>query len=134
LAFTGSLSCKSCHEPAYDQWSKTGHAHALDALKKVGSDRDPECVICHVIGMEYEGGYVAEARTPHLAGVGCENCHGPGSAHVLSSGAAATTPPKTACVKCHTPEQSSGFAGHEEEYMKKIMHWKERAATGKVKE
>ncbi len=134
LAFTGSLSCKPCHESAYEKWSTTGHAKALDALKKVGSDRDPECVICHVIGMEYESGFVTEARTPHLAGVGCENCHGPGSAHVLSAGQTATAQPKTACVKCHTPEQSSGFAGHQEEYMKKIVHWKERAATGKVKE
>jgi hypothetical protein len=134
LAFAGSLSCKPCHEPAYDKWNTTGHAHALDALKKVGSDRDPECVICHVIGMEYESGFRTEEKTPHLAGVGCENCHGPGSQHILSSGEAATTQPKTACAKCHTPEQSSGFAGHEEEYMKKIAHGKERAATGKVKD
>jgi hypothetical protein len=134
LAFTGSLSCKPCHEPAYDQWSATGHAHAFDALKKVGSDRDPECVICHVIGMEYESGFVTEAKRPHLAGVGCENCHGPGSQHILTAGEAATAQPKTPCAKCHTPEQSGDFAGHEEEFMKKIMHWKERATPGKVKE
>ncbi len=134
LAFTGSLSCKPCHEPAHEKWSTTSHAHALDALKKAGSDRDPECVICHVIGMEYEGGFRTEENTPHLAGVGCENCHGPGSAHILSSGQTVTAQPKAACTKCHTPEQSGDFAGHEEEYMKKIMHWKERAATSKVKD
>ncbi len=134
LAFAGSMSCKRCHEPAYDKWNATGHANALAALKKVGSDRDPECVICHVIGMEYEGGFATEEKTPHLAGVGCENCHGPGSQHILTSGEAATAQPKTTCTKCHTPEQSSGFAGHEEEYMKKIMHGKERATTRKVKD
>jgi hypothetical protein len=134
LAFTGSLSCKRCHESAYDQWHTSGHAHALATLKKVGSDRDPECVLCHVIGMEYEGGFVTEEKTPHLADVGCENCHGPGSAHILTAGEAATTQPKAACTKCHTPENSGGFAGHEEEYMKKIRHWKERATPGKVKD
>lgn len=133
LAFAGSMSCKRCHESAYDRWNTTAHAHALAALKKAGSDRDPECVICHVIGMEYEGGFTAEEKTPHLAGVGCENCHGPGSQHILTSGQAATAQPKAACTNCHTPEQSSGFAGHEEEYMKKIAHWKERATTGNVK-
>jgi len=134
LVFAGSPSCKRCHEAANDRWSTTGHAHALATLKKVGSDRDPECVVCHVIGMEYEGGFVTEEKTPHLADVGCENCHGPGSQHILTAGAAATTQPKAACTKCHTPENSGGFAGHEEEYMKKIQHWKERATPSKVKD
>ena len=133
LAFAGSMSCKPCHESAYDKWNATAHAHALDVLKKVGSDRDPECVICHVIGMEYEGGYLNEEKTPQFAGVGCENCHGPGSAHVLAAGETATTQPKAACTKCHTPEQSGDFAGHEEEYMKKIAHGKELATPGNVK-
>jgi hypothetical protein len=134
LAFAGSASCKRCHESQYDQWSATGHANAFAALKKAGSDGDPECVICHVSGLEYEGGFVTEERTPHLAGVGCENCHGPGSEHVLASGLVPTRQPKTACTKCHTPEQSGEFAGHEEEYMKKIMHGRERAAAGNVKD
>ena len=133
LAFAGSASCKPCHEPAYDKWNTTGHAHAFAALKKVGSDRDPECVICHVIGLEHEGGFINEEKTPHLAGVGCENCHGPGSEHVLTTGQMVTRQPRTACTQCHTPEQSGGFAGHEEEYMKKILHWREPTAAGNVK-
>jgi hypothetical protein len=133
LAFVGPESCRECHEPQYQQWIATGHAHALAALKKVGSDRDPECVICHVSGLEYEGGFLTEGKTPHLADVGCENCHGPGSEHVLTSGKTVTRRPRTACTQCHTPEQSGGFAGHEEEYMKKILHWREPAAAGNVK-
>ena len=134
LAFAGSASCKPCHAPAYDKWAATGHAHAFAALKKVGSDRDPECVVCHVIGLGFESGFVNEAKTPQLADVGCENCHGPGSAHVLAAGQTAPGQPKTTCTQCHTPEQSGGFAGHEEEYMKKIMHGREPAAVGNVKE
>jgi hypothetical protein len=132
-AFVGSRSCRPCHESAYDKWSATGHAHALEALKKVGSERDPECVVCHVVGLAYEGGFVNEEKTPHLAGVGCETCHGPGSVHVLGAGQPAPGQPKTACAKCHTPERSAGFAGHEEEFMKKISHKREPAAAGKVK-
>lgn len=134
LAFAGTASCKPCHESEYTQWNATGHAHALAALKKVGSDRDPECAICHVIGLGYEGGFRNEEKTPHLADVGCENCHGPGSEHVLTSGQTPPGRPRTACIQCHTPEQSGGFAGHEEEYMKKIIHWREPKPAGHVKE
>ena len=81
LAFTGSEDCRRCHEYEYDKWNMKAHADALASLKKVGSDRDPECVVCHVVGMEYEGGYITEEKTPHLKDVGCENCHGPGSEH-----------------------------------------------------
>jgi len=132
-AFAGSTSCKPCHAPAYDKWTATGHAHAFATLKKVGSDRDPECVVCHVVGLGFEGGFVNEDKTPQLADVGCESCHGPGSAHVLGAGQTAMGPCPTTCTQCHTPEQSGGFAGHEEEYMKKIMHGREPAAVGNVK-
>jgi hypothetical protein len=134
LAFTGSESCKDCHAYEYDLWSDKSHAEALNSLRKVGSDRDPECVICHVIGMEYESGYISEGQTPHLKDVGCENCHGPGSEHVQSLGETATREPKMGCLSCHTAEKSTGYAGHEEEYMQKIVHWREPAAAGNVKD
>jgi len=58
-----------------------------------------------------------------LKDVGCENCHGPGSAHNASQGLTLTTEPKSTCLDCHTPEHSSGYTGHEDEYREKIMHW-----------
>lgn len=134
LAFTGSEDCRRCHEYEYDEWSAKAHADALNVLKKVGSDRDPECVICHVVGMEYEGGYLAEAKTPHLKDVGCEACHGPGSEHAQTNGVELTRPPQRTCLDCHTPEKSTGYAGHEDEYLQKIVHWREPAASGNVKD
>ncbi len=134
LAFTGSQSCKRCHQYEFDAWLTKPHADALSSLKRVGSDRDPECVVCHVIGMEYDSGYITEEKTPHLKDVGCENCHGPGSEHIASFGQKPTREPKMSCLTCHTPEKSTGFAGHEEEYMKKIVHWREPAAVGNVKD
>ncbi len=135
LTYVGSGQCNECHDhqAEYDHWLTTDHAHAFAALKNVGSDRDPECVICHVSGLEYESGFVNEAKTSHLTGVGCENCHGPGSAHIEGHGKVLTVPPKTTCHQCHTPEHDGEFAAQEEEKMKKIMHWKERATTGNVK-
>ncbi|MBP7051821.1 MAG: hypothetical protein KBE65_12475 [Phycisphaerae bacterium] len=134
LAFTGSEDCRRCHEYEYDEWSGKAHAGALSVLKKVGSDRDPECVICHVVGLEYEGGYVSEEKTPHLKDVGCEACHGPGSEHAQTNGVKVTRPPQWTCLDCHTPDKSTGYAGHEDEYMQKIVHWREPAAAGNVKD
>jgi len=125
LHYVGSKRCASCHEYEYSQWRTKRHADAFATLVKVGSDRDPECVICHVVGMDRSSGFVSEQKTPELKDVGCENCHGPGSEHIRTSGQAATAEPKAACLDCHSPEHSSGFAGHEAEFMQKIVHWRE---------
>jgi len=125
LRYVGSANCASCHEYEYSRWKTKAHADAFATLVKVGSDRDPECVICHVVGMDRASGFVTAEKTPEMKNVGCENCHGPGSEHVRTWGQAATVEPKSTCLDCHTPEHSSGFAGHEAEYMQKIVHWRE---------
>ncbi len=123
LRYAGSKSCEFCHLYETAMWSVNPHADAFATLVEVGSDRDPECVVCHVVGMDRESGFITEERTPGLKNVGCETCHGPGSQHNASQGLTPTTEPKTACLDCHTPEHSSGYAGHEEEFREKIMHW-----------
>ncbi len=126
LKFLGSKACEPCHKYSYGQWSTKAHANAMDSLVKVGSQYDPECVVCHVVGMKYEGGYVNEEQTPQLNHVGCESCHGPGSAHVSDPSSVKTVGDAPAvCKTCHTPEKSTGYAGHEAEYMQKIVHWPE---------
>jgi len=123
LKYVGSKSCKPCHEYEYQTWSEKGHAHAYATLEKVGSQYDPQCVICHVVGMEYESGFISEEKTSHLKDVGCENCHGPGSEHARTLGKAKTTEPKSSCLDCHTPETSGEYAGNEQRYLEKIRHW-----------
>ena len=125
LEYADSESCKPCHEYEYEQWSQKAHAQAYSKLEEVGSQFDPECVICHVVGMKYESGYISEQQTSHLKNVGCENCHGPGSEHNATLGKAKTTEPKSTCLDCHTPETSSEYAGNEQLYLEKIIHWKE---------
>ena len=135
LAYTGSESCKGCHEHEYeyDKWSQKAHAHAYATLVRVGSHRDPECVGCHVVGLEYESGFVSEQKTGHLKNVGCETCHGPGSEHIRSGGNTPLTGPKSGCIDCHTPDHSGGYAGNEGAFLEKIVHWREPSSSGSVK-
>jgi len=135
LEYMGSESCKGCHEceDAYDIWSKNPHARAYATLERVGSQFDPECVVCHVVGMKYEGGFISAEKTGHLKDVGCESCHGPGSEHIRSWGAVRTTGPKSVCTDCHTPDESVNYEGNEQRYLEEIIHWTEPNAPADVK-
>ncbi len=133
LEYTSSESCKACHEYEYGKWSRNAHAHAYATLERAGSQFDPECVICHVVGMDYESGFISEHKTGHLKNVGCENCHGPGSEHIKTGGIVGFTGPKSACIDCHTPEHSGDYAGNEGAFLEKIVHWREPKPLAPVK-
>lgn len=88
LTYVGADACKICHPQEHAIWGKTKHSTALKfledpkyAFRPTGRNFDPECVICHVVGFEFTGGFETKEKTPHLQHVGCENCHGPGSGH-----------------------------------------------------
>jgi hypothetical protein len=150
LEYVGSRSCKLCHDYEYGKWlassqvfipglskqasTDSRHANAFATLEKVGSDYDPECVICHVVGMQFQSGFISPTKTPELKDVGCENCHGPGSEHLRSLGAVETSGPISTCTDCHTPEHSAEYAGNEKQYFEKIIHWREPVSLTRVKE
>ena len=119
-AFTGPSRCIGCHRWQHDVWSKAKHARALDALKTAFRSHDPECVVCHVTGLETRGGYVSEAATPDLASVSCESCHGAASEHVANPEAPWKRPGERDCLACHTPDHSPQFVFAE--YLPKIEH------------
>jgi len=83
--YVGSERCKRCHESAYEVWKKSDHSRAyqtlVDARRPSLRQYDGECIVCHVTGFGYQGGFTDAARTPHLENVGCESCHGPASVH-----------------------------------------------------
>ncbi len=124
-AFVGNKTCGiQCHdhEDIYERWSEFKHAQAVETLEGVNRQYDPECMVCHVVGMEYEGGYQSMEKTPELADVGCEMCHGPGKNHCDTPEA----PYKvqfTTCEKCHDHENSPNFDAQCAEYFEKINHW-----------
>jgi len=134
LQYTGSSSCKLCHDYEYEKWSEKPHANAYSTLEKINSQYDPECITCHVVGFEYETGFISEQKSREdLKNVGCENCHGPGSEHIKSLGQEKTTSPQYTCTDCHTPEESIEYSGNEDAYFKKIIHWREPNASADVK-
>lgn len=111
-AYAGADACVECHNVAPQKthagWLTTRHATALDTLKKIGQDKNASCLPCHTVGFG-AGGFVDETTTPHLAGVQCENCHGPAGDHITwASGDAQppkvlplTTPNAMLCGGCH---------------------------------
>jgi hypothetical protein len=150
LEYVGSKYCKLCHDYEYEKWMTSKqvfvpgltkqaspdsrHAGAFATLEKVNSDYDPECVVCHVVGMQYQTGYTSPSKTPELKDVGCENCHGPGSEHLRSLGAIETSGPISTCSDCHTAEHSAEYAANQKQYFEKIIHWREPVSAVKVKE
>jgi hypothetical protein len=152
--FVGSAACGDCHSKAFEKWQNTSHSHATDSLVMPPNSRgsiarhfDPECLSCHVTGWEpqqhypFESGYLSLEKTPLLTHVGCENCHGPGSAHVaaesgtgnLSADAIAKIRSdmrltldgaERKCIECHDLDNSPDFHKPDafEKYWKKIEH------------
>lgn len=104
--YAGAQACAECHEPVHRLTAHTGHAHALDTLKRIGQDKNPACLPCHTVGYGLPTGFVSETATPHLAGVQCENCHGPAANHVANELDWAARPraelAAQVCGGCHT--------------------------------
>ncbi len=128
--FAGADACKICHEKAYTVWQKSRHARAIETLVRAGNQFNQDCVSCHVTGFGSDRGFVNMLRTPKLASVQCEACHGESVDHARSP---QTIHPglgvlqqvrrpvkKEFCPRCHTPENSPNF--QYERYWPKIAH------------
>ncbi|MFM1870720.1 MAG: Perchlorate reductase subunit gamma precursor, partial [Planctomycetota bacterium] len=122
-SYVGSQNCQGCHPTAYKAFADSKHFVAFETLQKAEVDPKrygwpvthyPDCVSCHVVGYGEQTGYLDYEETPHLAGVGCERCHGPASEHVASGGQKklglhAGVQPSLLCAQCHDFEQSPDF-------------------------
>ncbi|MBU0717891.1 MAG: hypothetical protein KJ749_06540 [Planctomycetes bacterium] len=80
--YVGVADCVACHEDRHTSWLGTIHATAFDTLVASGDGENPLCFPCHTVAYGAASGFLDTDVTPHLVGVQCENCHGPGSAHV----------------------------------------------------
>jgi hypothetical protein len=112
--FAGNAACAQCHTEAARVWAESGHSHAMEKLRATGDDADPGCVKCHVVGYGRPGGFESPAKTPHLADVGCETCHGPRGEHAAAKREARPIdrkPPagEGSCVPCHDGEHDPDF-------------------------
>jgi hypothetical protein len=124
--FAGAQTCAACHAVAARVWQASRHGHALATLERVGKQHDPECLACHVVGLE-RGGYLSADLTPQLANVQCENCHGPARAHLAdparapgpvpiasggvpaAAGPGVERPGEATCRTCHVGSHSPNF-------------------------
>ena len=120
LTYIGNDDCAACHNKIFKHWEETGHASAYETLVKAEHEYDPECVECHVIGLNYFTGFETIESTPALKGVGCESCHGPGSDHKETLSKDYGKVGIENCEICHNDEHSPHFEF--EEYWQKIKH------------
>lgn len=117
--FAASKNCRSCHGKIYNQFQTTKHATAYNSLIHEGHQADPDCVGCHVVGLNSTKGFVYE-KTPALAHVGCESCHGPGREHARNPKVRLPKVQEQKCLTCHTASNSPSF--NFQTYWKKIKH------------
>jgi len=107
--YAGALSCRECHGNIYATEANTRHPHALDTLKLIHQEQNPACLPCHTVGYGLPSGFVSETATPQLAGVQCENCHGPAGNHAANENDPIVRPrvelAATVCGGCHSGPQ-----------------------------
>jgi hypothetical protein len=111
-AYAGSAACSECHENIYATQINTPHAGVFAALS--AQERTNSALLADVtVGYGLPGGFVSEAATPQLAGVQCENCHGPAANHAASEMDPTVRPrvelAGTVCGGCHTGPQHPMF-------------------------
>ena len=82
--FTGASACAECHQSIHDSEVNTAHAGALQTLQQIGMGANPNCLPCHTVGFGLPTGYTNQTKTPDLAGVQCENCHGAAANHAAN--------------------------------------------------
>ena len=104
--FVTSSACSQCHTSQYLKWANTRHAHATDVLLTRSAEFETSCLDCHTTGSTSN-----KAELTKLQSIQCEQCHGPGSKHIVNPGKGYGRIPdmQSACVKCHSTETSPGF-------------------------
>jgi predicted CXXCH cytochrome family protein len=104
--YAGAATCLQCHIDTHNNWANTKHAHAIESLRNIGQEGNSRCVACHTVGYGARTGFQDVDTTPQLAGVQCENCHGPAANHAANPADPTVTPMKTVsavvCGGCHT--------------------------------
>jgi hypothetical protein len=104
MTYAGTAACKTCHPAEHAQWKTTGHARAWETMVKTRQTGNLDCVVCHTTGFDRPGGPRTIAGLETYVDVGCESCHGPGSAHVKEPKIAldhGKKVPERVCAECH---------------------------------
>lgn len=120
VEYVSSAECGKCHARQYEFWKGTSHSGAYGTLVKESKQTDSTCLVCHVSGLGLAGGFASNQKTPHLAGVNCQDCHRLNVAEHRRPGFRVPRVPQEACQVCHTPLQSPHFMDfYEDDYKTK---------------
>lgn len=113
--YVGSQKCGECHESEYKTFQKhSKKAKSWHSVAVMSSKLTPEelqgCYACHTTGYN-KGGFVDYKKSPHLADVGCESCHGPGAKHAADGDPASIQrkPAPATCQSCHDSKRIRSF-------------------------
>jgi hypothetical protein len=114
--FTGSETCKGCHETQYESFTgNSKKAKSFSSIQRMQKKLTPaefsDCFKCHTTGYGEPGGFRSAEETPDLKNPGCESCHGPGSLHAESGDPAdlAAEVSIEVCNKCHRSDRVAAF-------------------------
>jgi hypothetical protein len=116
--FVGRAVCAGCHAEIDAEYSTQAPGHGAD-FHTFHAPRDltvGSCAPCHNTGYGEPSGWNPDGTTPHLANIGCEECHGPGSLHATepsSSNIRRVPDSENSCWDCHVTsyKQVDGFIG-----------------------
>ncbi|MBF0432827.1 MAG: ammonia-forming cytochrome c nitrite reductase subunit c552 [Fibrobacteria bacterium] len=154
--YIGVEKCGKCHKKEkkgaqLKKWQDGPHAKAFKTLgtdsaklvaKKAGVTGDPqkapECLKCHVTGYGLPAARFGE-KFKAENGVGCESCHGPGSAYKkkkimkdhdksVANGLVEIT--EKTCTECHNDKSPTFKDFNYEERVKDIAHPVPEGAKG----
>ncbi len=112
--YLGSKWCSRCHQSIVESWQKTRHAKAIHTLERKNKVHDPECLVCHVTGMQDKNavnGFVSMDVNASMANVQCEACHGPGGRHAQKPHEIKMVPvSEKTCRNCHNHDTDPEFS------------------------
>jgi hypothetical protein len=109
LDYLSSAECGRCHRRQHAAWRTGPHARAYQTLQRVGRSGDPNCLMCHTSGFGTRGGFYTLQKTPHLAGVNCQDCHRFNQPEHRRKGFQVPRATKDVCTTCHTPVTDPKF-------------------------
>ena len=111
--YAGFKICLTCHLNICRFETNTAHASAFSNTNFVngGGQNNAACLPCHTVGYGLPTGFVSAAATPQLAGVQCENCHGPAANHAASPDDPTVVPQvdlaAQVCGGCHSASHTT---------------------------
>jgi hypothetical protein len=115
-SYAGSQFCLDCHRSTHAAVMDTAHTRAFTNSSFVmqGGQTNSSCLACHTVGYGLPTGFPATNQngastfSTRLAGVQCENCHGPAGRHAANPDDFTVRPrveiASTVCGGCHTAQ------------------------------